>query len=226
MESLKTGQKVLLKSHHIFGRNKAKADTLLENKDISQIHASVRWDGREWILTDLGRNGTWVDDIRLIPGKSAGLKKGSIVRFGSAEESAWKLTDHKAPATVLIPLKGEGPVIELNHFHALPDDQTPDISIYISPAGQWVCENEKGVIPLNDGDFIYHGREVWQFFCAQPVDVTVEREYTKNIKFCFYVSHDEEHVLLKIQHGQNTKIQSIWVSVHTITCFSLWRARG
>lgn len=204
MENLVTGQQIFLKSHHVFGRNRAKADTVLKNKDISQIHASIRWDGRDWILTGLGRNGTWIDDIHLIPGKTSRLKKGTVIRFGSAEESAWRLTDQQPPATILVPVKGGGPVIELNHFHALPDDRTPDISIYISHAGQWVCENEKGVVPLNNGDIVAYGREAWQFFCAESVDVTVERECTKNIRFCFCVSHDEEHVSLKIAHGQNT----------------------
>lgn len=204
MKNLITGEKVFLKSHHLFGRNKAKADTELRSKDISQIHASVRWNGREWMLTDLGRNGTWIDDVRLVPGKNAKLKTGNIIRFGSAEGAPWTLIDQEPPATVLIPLQGEGPVIELNRFHALPDDRTPDVSVFILPTGLWVYENEIGVIPLNNGDIIRHGREAWQFFCAEPIDATISREYAKDIKFFFHVSLDEEHVSVKIQHGANS----------------------
>lgn len=203
IENLLTGEKILLKSHHVFGRNREKADTELKNKDVSQIHGSIRWDGWKWMLTDHSRNGIWIDGNRLVPGKNIGLTEGNVIRFSSTEESAWKLIDQKPPATVLIPLQGHGPIIELDRFHALPDDATPDISIYISHTGQWVCENEKGVIPLNSGDIVNHGHEAWLFFCAEPVDNTLLREDVKDIRFCFYVSLDEEHVVVKIQLGEN-----------------------
>ena len=46
LENITTGNILVLRHHHIFGRSKSKADTLLVNKDISQVHASFRWDGR------------------------------------------------------------------------------------------------------------------------------------------------------------------------------------
>lgn len=204
MENLLTGEKIFLKSHHVFGRNKVKADTELKNKDISQIHGSIRWDGWKWMLTDLSRNGIWIDGNRLVPGYNTGLKEGDIIRFSSTEEMSWKLIDQNPPATVLIPLQGNGSVIELERFHALPDDTAPDISIYISQTGQWVCENENGVIPLNSGDIVTHGMGSWQFFCAEPVDTTLLREDVKDISFIFNVSMDEEHVVVKLQRGGNT----------------------
>ncbi len=204
LENLISGEKIFLKSHHVFGRNREKADTELKNKDISQIHATIRWDGWNWMLTDLSRNGIWIDGIRIVPGKNTGLKEGSVIRFSSAGESSWKLTDLRPPATFLIPLQDHGQVIELNRFHVLPDNSTPDISLYISQTGQWVYENEKGVTPLNSGDNINHSRGTWQFFCAEPVESTLSREENKDIRFFFYVSNDEEHVVVKIQIGEDT----------------------
>lgn len=201
IENLSTGEKVFLKPHHVFGRNREKADTELRSKEISQIHASIRWDGSEWMVTDFSRNGVWIDGVRLVPGKSAGLKEGCIIHFGSSGSAAWKLSDLKPPSCVLFPITHNGPAIELNRLHALPDDETPDILVYMSPNGQWVYENENGMTPLAGGDMIHHNTGSWQFFCAEPVDTTYSREEDRNIRFIFYVSADEEHVVVKMQSG-------------------------
>jgi hypothetical protein len=197
--NIKTGQSIFLKSHHVFGRNREKADTELKNRDVSQIHASVRWNGREWLLTDFSRNGTWIDGNRLIPGEKTRLKKKNIIRFSSFEDSEWRLADDNPPSNVIVPLKGNGRSIRLDRFHVLPSEAEPDISVYISQTGEWVCENEKGVYPLNNGDIINHDQGLWQFFCDDPVDVTLSQKMAKDISFRFHVSSDEEHVFLKIQ---------------------------
>jgi len=199
-----TGETIFLKSHHVFGRNKEKADTELKYKDVSQIHASVRWNGREWQLTDFSRNGTWIDGIRLVPGEKTGLNKENIIRFSTLGESEWRLIDDKPPSNVIVPLKGAGPVIMLDRFHALPSETEPDISVYISQTGGWVCENEKGVYPLKNGDIISHDQGVWQFFCDDPVDVTLSKKIAKEIRFHFHVSIDEEHVFLRIEVDKKT----------------------
>lgn len=199
-----TGESIFLKSHHVFGRNREKADTVMKNKDVSQIHASVRWNGRQWLLTDFSRNGTWIDGIRIVPGESTRLKEGNAMRFSSLEDSEWRIIDDKPPSNVIVPLKGNGRAIMLHRFHALPSEAEPDISVYISPTGEWVYENETGVYPLKNGDIISHNKGLWQFFCNEPVDITMSRIIAKDIRFCFHVSADEEHVFLKIQVDKNT----------------------
>jgi hypothetical protein len=199
LNNIRTGDRIFLKSHHVFGRNKEKADTEMKSRDISQIHASMRWNGEEWLLTDFSRNGTWIDGVRLVPGENTRLKRGHIIRFSSLEESDWELIDDKPPSNVIIPLKGTGPVIRLERFHPLPSEAQPDISVYISPTGEWVCENEQGVYPLKNGDMITHRQELWQFFCDDPVDMTLSKKIAREIRFHFQVSGDEEHVFLKIQ---------------------------
>lgn len=199
LKNIKTGESIFLKSHHVFGRSSVKADTELKNKDVSQIHASVRWSGQEWLLTDFSRNGTWIDGIRLVPGEKTGLNGENIIRFSTLEESEWHLVDDKPPSNVIVPLKGSGPAIMLDRFHALPSEAEPDISVYISQTGGWVCENEKGVYPLNNGDIISHSQGLWQFFCDDPVDVTLSKKIARDIRFYFHVSNDEEHVFLRIQ---------------------------
>lgn len=204
IKNLETGEHIFLKSHHIFGRNREKADTALKYKDVSQIHASIRWNGMEWQLTDFSRNGTWIDGTRLISGENTRLKEGNVIRFSSIGESAWKLIDLNPPSNVLVPLHGSGPIIRLDRFYALPNEKKPDISLYISPAGEWVYENENGVTPIKNGDIISHPQGVWQFFYADPVDMTLSKKIAKEIKFFFNVSVDEEHVFVKIHVDGNT----------------------
>ena len=74
----------------------------------------------------------------------------------------------------------------------------------VDSAGEWVCENEKGVYPLTNGDIIRHDRGLWQFFCDDPVDVTLTKKIVKEIRFHFHVSMDEEHVFLRIQSDEDT----------------------
>ena len=204
IKNIKTGESIFLKSHHMFGRNREKADTELKNKDVSQIHASVRWNGREWLLTDFSRNGTWIDGNRLIPGEKNRLTEENIIRFSSLGESEWRLVDDRPPSNVIVPLKGNGRAIMLDRFHVLPSEAEPDISVYISQTGEWVCENEKEVYPLKNGDIINHDQGLWQFFCDDPVDVTLSQKIARDIRFCFQVSSDEEHVFLTIQVDKQT----------------------
>lgn len=197
-----TGKRIILKSHHVFGRNKATADTFLKEEDISQIHASVRWNGCHWEMKDLSRNGTWLDHKRLISGNSVYLQKGNVICFAANGKSSWEVINIDPPSAALVPLNEKGPAIKMEGFHVLPDELSPDVSIYIADTGQWVCENESGIAPLNDRDLVCSDSRIWQFFNAEPVDLTIEEGNRyfprKEIKFHFDVSTDEEHVFLKI----------------------------
>ena len=55
-----TQRKIHLRTLHVFGRGRS-SDTLLENPDASQLHASIRWTGSTWELHDHSRNGTLLD---------------------------------------------------------------------------------------------------------------------------------------------------------------------
>lgn len=202
IKNLSTEETVFIKSLHVFGRNREKADTELKSKDISQIHASIRWDGWEWIITDFSRNGIWINGIRLVPGKNRRLMQGDIIHFGRSDNMAWELSDLKPPSCVLFPIGHDGPCIELERLHALPDNARPEILVYLSHTGRWVYENENGMIPLTYADIIHHRNGSWQFFCAEPVDKTLAREEIKEVRFIFYVSVDEEHVVVKMQLGE------------------------
>ena len=63
-----------LRNLHIFGREPSRSDTLLSNADASQLHASIRWKGIAWEITDHNRNGTLLNGRRF-----GGKSKDDIV---------------------------------------------------------------------------------------------------------------------------------------------------
>jgi hypothetical protein len=62
------------------------ADVVLIDETISRMHAVISWDGEREraMLHDLGgRNGTFVDTVRLPPNGHAALVPGAVVAFGA-----------------------------------------------------------------------------------------------------------------------------------------------
>ncbi len=130
------------------------------------------------------------------------------IKFGDSEAATWQVSDVKAPKTVLIPLNDNEPAIELDTFYSLPDEENPEISLYISERGQWLCERTDGVTPLNDGDVISHGQHLWKFHCAEAIEITpvqIDRpDSADDMAFRFDVSLAEEHIFLKLTRGDAT----------------------
>lgn len=73
---------VPLPSEALIGRALT-ADIVLEESEAAMRHAVVRWDGKQWLIEDLGSaSGTAVNDSRLSPHKPLGLHSGDIIRVG------------------------------------------------------------------------------------------------------------------------------------------------
>ncbi len=203
------GNTIALRSHHTFGRRQSSVDTWLQSPDVSQIHAAIRWEGLHWIVLDLSRNGTWVDDRHLTDGQSVRLQEGMTIKFGDSEDATWQVANVEEPKTVLVSLDDSHPDIELDTFYSLPDEHHPEISLYVSERGQWLCERADGVAPLHDGDVISYGQQQWKFCCAEmvettPVQTEKPRELTDDMAFHFNVSLDEEHIFLRLVRGDST----------------------
>lgn len=114
-----SGKTITLRSHHTFGRRQSSVTTWLQSPDVSQIHASIRWEGLYWTILDLSRNGTWVEDQYLSYGQSATLQVGMTIKFGDSEESAWQVLNVAEPKTVLISLSDNRPDTELDSMTAM-----------------------------------------------------------------------------------------------------------
>ena len=83
-----TGDRVLLRGNHVFGRNALRSDTVLPDPEASLLHAVLRWREGQWFVTDHSRNGSLLDGRRLQPNEPAPLAAGQVLRFGPMR--SWK----------------------------------------------------------------------------------------------------------------------------------------
>ena len=58
-------RRVMLRPVHTFGRHPASSRTVLQEADVSKLHAVVRWNGALWEICDQSRNGTYVNGARI-----------------------------------------------------------------------------------------------------------------------------------------------------------------
>lgn len=196
-----------LRNLHIFGRDPSRSDTLLSNADASQLHASIRWNGLVWEITDHSRNGTLLDGKRLSANQKNVLSEGQLLRFGPMAASSWRVRDLAPPCAMLIAQGGAGVSIALHGFHFLPDETTALTTVYLSATGQWMAEDETGSRVLQDGDLVTAGPQTWKFSHAGAIEITCEakshaQQVVTPVMFDFVASQNEEHIYLKIRQAQ------------------------
>lgn len=197
-----TGNNVLLQPQHIFGRHPTAA-TQLTNLEASRTHAVIIWDGENWILQDTSSNGTFINGERLKKGDKVLLKMGDRVQFGNVHVENWFIKDVMPPESVLLPLTLGLETIHLQAVTALPSEDFPEVSIYASPDGQWLCETSEGTVILKTGDCVGTSEYQWRFVDAKA---SIETDVLSNkqplifddIRFSFDVSQNEEHVSLTL----------------------------
>jgi FHA domain len=198
-----TQKKLFLRGLHMFGRNPSRADTVLCNSDVSQIHASIRWNGKTWEITDHSRNGTLLDGRRLVANEKTALATGQTIRFSLACETGWVVETLDPPCPMLLPANEEAPVILLQGFHFLPDEDAALASVYLSAGSQWMWEDEQGHRILHDGDMVMVGDQTWKFNASNEIEVTSDLRLQsppalRTVLFDFAVSQNEEHIYLSI----------------------------
>ncbi|SFU88426.1 FHA domain protein [Polaromonas sp. YR568] len=188
----------------MFGRGRS-SDTLLENLDASQLHASIRWTGKSWELRDHSRNGTLLNGARLSGTKGFELGVGSTIGFGPDGGSSWQVEDVSAPCNLLWPLGHDEPHITLGHSNLLPHGVAAELSIHHSEKGQWVCTTPDGSWIMEDGDEVRFAGKVWCFVLAAEVVSTMDCMAggkpplrAPQPALSFRVSQDEEHAWLEL----------------------------
>lgn len=94
------GHECLLLADTLVGRS-SRCDLVLQHDSVSQMHASIRYRGEDWLLEDRNsKNGTWLDGKCLSQSHAARLTPGSVLRFGVRGVEEWTLVDGSAPARV------------------------------------------------------------------------------------------------------------------------------
>lgn len=207
MAVLRNGEnEVHLQSLHVFGRNAAKADTLLSNSETSRIHAVISWSGQAWEIADLSRNGTFLDGKRLPINIKTPLRIGQAIRCALENESDWQVIDLAAPCPMLLPVGGTSQAIVLRTFQLLPDEDGPVASVHLSDSGQWMFDDQDGTRALNDGDSMHAGGKVWCLALPDPLGTTMAVSNRAAVApalptFDFLVSQNEEHIWLSAEFG-------------------------
>ncbi len=55
---------------------------IVKDPGVSRDHAIITKSGLYLQITDMSKNGVWVNDVRVAPGSSQGLKDGDVIRIG------------------------------------------------------------------------------------------------------------------------------------------------
>lgn len=201
----RTGDRVVLRAEHVFGRNALRADTVLEDPEISLMHAVVRWRNGRWLLTDHSRNGTFVDGRPLVPGEPTPLAAGAELRLGRGPDVAWRVQDVAEPVDSLVPPDSTQPVIALASHNLLPSSEAPELCIYQARPGLWMLEQNGETRALKDGDRVQVGRAgEHRYMAAATLDDTQVAASAREPDAPWLVlrlSLDEEHASLEVKDG-------------------------
>lgn len=174
----------------------------LEDPTVSGEHALLRWNGRAWEVQDLrSRNGTFVAGLRLQGSEPTTLSAGTTLGFGVPD--GFVLVDAGAPAPFAVPLAG-GPTIEgQDGLLALPDSQTPELTVHRSTHG-WSIEQAGAAHAIEDGDIVHTSSGAWRLHLPGELspteDTSLDRPRIDTIALRFCVSRDEETVVLHVLH--------------------------
>ena len=201
----RTGERVVLRAEHVFGRNALRADTAVDDPGISLMHAVIRWRNGRWMLSDHSRNGTFVDGRVLVPGEPVALAVGEEVRLGRGPAVAWRVQDVAEPVDALVPADSRQPVIALAPHNLLPSSAAPELCVYQARPGLWMLEQNGETRALKDGERLDVGDAgPHRFVAAAPMDDTQVAEIGHEPEAPWLVmrlSLDEEHASLEVNDG-------------------------
>lgn len=198
-----TGERVLLRANHVFGRSESRSDTCIVAADVSLIHAVVRFRDAAWWIADFSRNGTLVDGELLRPGRWLAFRQGQEILFGRSSGSVWQVQDLSAPGTSLIPIDpGREPLL-LCESQLLPHPESPEIAVFQDASGDWLLDRDGEVCRLAGGDAVTVSGVTYRLMVSERLDETAEARSMACglIQLAFAVSADEEHVRLRLMHG-------------------------
>ena len=201
----RTGDRVVLRAEHVFGRNALRADTAIDDPAISLMHAVIRWRNGRWMVSDHSRNGTFVNGRPLQAGEIVPLELGAELRLGRGSEVAWQVQDVAEPVDALVPPDARQPVLALAPHNLLPSSEAPELCIYQAQPGLWMLEQNGETRALKDGDRVQVGSAgLHRFVAAAPMDDTQVAEIVPETAAPWLVmrlSLDEEHASLEVKDG-------------------------
>lgn len=193
------------------GRCLERADTPVANPIASRLHLALEWNGRNWSVRDLSKNGTWLGSKRLAPGETTPLQPGDKLHLGSPDSPPWELIDASPPVSRLLGLEAETPSIDLESYVFLPDQAHPEAAVIYSYAKHawqlYLMEHEGNQAfdrALRHGETVSCGGCNWEVFLAESEQATEISSSMQtrldDIEFHFDLSLDEENTQLQLKH--------------------------
>lgn len=207
LKNLKSEESVILLAQHIFGRHPGASSTVLNSPNISRMHAAIYWDGEHWSLQDSSTNGTYLNGTRVPSDTRHPINKNDKIQFANLDADVWQMTCDEEPKSMLVPETKGSEIIVLDDIAVLPNEEQPEVTLFMSPTGDWICESDSGVSMLSSGDLVGTNECVWRFVEAKTIAPTLQLEAqamanSAEIGVLFEVSQNEEHVALKITMDQ------------------------
>ena len=208
MGCLEGGEKqCVLAADQVIGREPGAA-LRLNDESVSWRHASLRWTGQAWELQDLGSlNGTFVDGHRIATGARVLLRMGCQLRFGEAEE-LWRLVDAEPPITSLVDVTTGERIFAFDELLAVPQSGEPELFISKQADGAWIAEFGERVWEPQASEVLTIGTRQYRFEPEAPVYATTtgrsQQLTPAQMALQFLVSRNEEHVEVKILHGERS----------------------
>lgn len=202
---LQADRRYLLGSDNVLGTDPV-ADVCLDGREASRLHARISWHEDAWQLRDLGsRNGTFLNGVRLQPGKGRALAVGDQLGLGTEEPSLVLSSAARPPASATAP--DSTVVVADGQFLFLPSPDDPVVTVFQAEDGDWRAEVGGVVIPVTDGSALevqgirFHlslGSDAAQTWEPRPAPL---RLATAALEFT--VSADEEQIRVVLRQGEH-----------------------
>ncbi len=208
---LETDKVVYLHAHHSFGRFQYSVDTLVVDPSVSKIHTIVEWQGNNWQVRDLSRNGTWLNGKRLEKEQSEVLHCNDVITFPGNNAKGFRVANLDKPQDLLLVLSAMGEPtersIELSSYNLIPEEN-PEIAVFSQrDSGMWCFERLDG--PMVDHTIIIEHDQVsdstntYQLHLSRLEAATTLREVAstrlEDLNFVFHLTLDEESAELLIK---------------------------
>jgi hypothetical protein len=209
LENQATGERHALTPRHLLGRAPA-CQLRVDEPRVSAFHAELFWDGRSWLVQDLGsRNGTAIGARSIVAGESVPLTLGDQLTL--AGKARFRLIDDSPPHLIAMTPSGEVRVANDNLL-SLPNDDDPELTIYLDLDDRWMVESRAGTAPAVEGETLFAGGRPWRLML--PTSLPDTREVANDLRlhgvdFRFRVSRDGEHVeLCLIESGREIEVET------------------
>lgn len=205
-----------LKAFHQFGRLATAVDTLIDNPEISRIHAVIEWIDGVWYIRDLSKNGVQVNGDSILPNKLYKLSVKDRICFANKKNITFIVESLDEPRDVLIPLESESsydapdakPIL-LEHYHFLPSENSPEVIIFYDVVEKsWYCEtiNDSTPSKLYDGELLEFSDSIWKLIkgadAAEKETLISDTNVSNDICYIFNISQDEELTELTLKNSK------------------------